>query len=729
MIQFRTQSLAIAALAFAAPAMQLIAEQKPNVIFIFTDDHALRAISAYGNALNQTPNIDRIANEGAIFTRSYCTNSICGPSRASIFTGMHSHRNGFTTNNYKGGGFDGAQTTFPKLMRDAGYQTAIIGKWHLESRPTGFDHFEILPDQGNYYNPDFIQMDGSRKPYTGYCTDIVTDLAFEWMEKKRDPDQPFLLMVQHKAPHRTFAPALRHLNMWENEDLPEPPNLFDDYANRSKTLKDNEMEIARHLRWDYDLKVRDFNPDNTPNSRCVEYPRMNDEQKAAWDAHFHSHNARMIADFEAGKFSDPKELTRWKYQRYIKNYLRTIAAVDENVGRILNYLDEHHLAENTIVIYSSDQGFYLGEHGWYDKRWMYEESFAMPFLIRWPGVVAPQTRINQLIQNIDYAPTFLEIAGAQIPQRMQGRSLMPLLTDTATDWRDDLYYAYYERGEHNVPPHFGVVKDQYKLIHFPNTGEWNLMDLAADPMEMQSFHHDPKYAEILKMMTDRYHQARTRYRASVSTIPMPREDGWWKERHQQKKKEVANRAGDTRIVFLGDSITQGWENAGKAFWEQQIEPHQALNLGYSGDRTEHVLWRIKQNEWPAELQPETAVVMIGTNNTGHDPDRSPQETADAITMICEDIHDRSPKTRIVLLAIFPRGESSNHPMRLHNDKINTLLAKLDERAYIEFHDLSDVFLEADGSLPKSVMPDALHPNSEGYRRWAEALAPLIHPSR
>jgi N-acetylglucosamine-6-sulfatase len=569
-------------------------------------------------------------------------------------------------------------------------------------------------------------VDGSNKRYTGYCTDIVTDLAFEWMENHRDPDKPFFLMVQHKAPHRAFTPALRHLEMWKDEDLPEPPTLFDDYSNRSKTLKDNEMEIARHMRWGLDLQVPDFNPDNTPNSPRNEYARMNDEQKAAWDAHFGPLNARMIADYEAGKFADPKDLTRWKYQRYVKNFLRTIAAVDENVGRVLDYLEEHKLADNTIVIYSSDQGCYLGEHGWYDKRWMFEESFAMPFLIRWPGVVTPGTRVDKLIQNIDYAPTFLEIAGAQAPERMQGRSLMPLLTGAGTDWREDLYYSYYEVGEHRVAQHFGVATERYKLIHFPATDEWNLMDLVADPLEMRSFHDDPEYAGIMEMMTGRFHDARARYRASESTVPVPRQDGWWRERHQEKKNEVANRAADIDVVFVGDSITQGWKAAGKALWDKHIAPLKVLNLGYSGDRTQQVLWRIKQNEWPADLQPATAVVMIGTNNTGHDPSRPPEETADAIAMICEDIHDRSPNTRIILHAIFPRGETADDPMRLHNDRINTILAGLNERDYIDFHDISAAFLAPDGSLPKEVMPDALHPNEEGYRRWTEALMPLIN---
>lgn len=697
--------------------------ERPNIVFIFSDDHALKAISAYGNALNQTPQIDRIAKEGAIFTRSYCTNSICGPSRASILSGMHSHRNGFLSN--RSPGFDGSQTTFPKLLQQAGYQTALVGKWHLKSKPTGFNHYEILPGQGNYYNPDFIQMDGKRKRYIGYCTDIVTDRAFDWLRTQKDDSKPFMLMIQHKAPHRTFAPALRHLDQWKNETLPEPSTLFDDYANRSATLKDNEMEIGRHMRWDYDLKVKNFNPDGTPNSQCVEYPRMTDEQKAAWDAHFEPLNEQLKADYEAGKYSDPKDLLRWKYQRYVKNFLRTITAVDENVGRVLEYLEENNLADNTIVIYSSDQGFYLGEHGWYDKRWMFEESFAMPFLIRWPGTIKPGSRIDELIQNIDYAPTFLDIAGAPIPERMQGRSLLPLLKNQETTWRDDLFYAYYEIGEHAVPPHTGIATDQHKLIHFTKADEWNLFDLKADPNELKSFHNDPAYAEVFSAMRKRYQQAQQRFNISPSTIPAARGDNWWQTRHKEKLQEVKKAGNQAKLVFVGDSITQSWETSGKSIWNEHFAPLNAINLGYSGDRTEHVLWRIKNGEWPESLQPETAVVMIGTNNTGQTQERTAEETAEAIKLICQDINDRAPNTRIVLLSIFPRGQQPSHPMRQKNLKINQLIGDLDKHPKIEVHDFTEHFLDKEGNLPAEIMPDALHPNQSGYEIWAQALNEIL----
>ena len=687
--------------AIAAPICSFAGTRPPNIVFIFSDDHALKAISAYGNALTETPRIDSIAKEGMMFTRSYCTNSICGPSRASILTGMHSHRNGFMRNS--GEPFDTAQTTFPKLLQQAGYQTALFGKWHLDSTPTGFDEFEILPDQGNYYNPDFILMDGSRVRRQGYVTDLVTDRAFEWLDKRRAADKPFLLMIQHKAPHRTFAPALRHLDLFKDKEVPEPPTLFDDYANRSRSLKENEMEIGRHFKWAYDLKVRDFNPDKSPNNPCPEYQRMNPEQRAAWDAHFEPLNDRLKADYAAGKL-DAKALIRWKYQRYVTNYLSTIRSVDENVGRVLDYLDSHGLRENTIVVYSSDQGFYLGEHGWFDKRWMFEESFAMPFIIRWPGVVKPGERSDRLIQNIDYAPTFLEAAGVPIPARMQGRSLIPLLKGNATDWREALFYAYYEKGEHHVPPHTGVMNDRYKLIRFPETNEWNLMDRQKDPLELHGYQDDPAYAGVLDNMKKLYEEKRSEYLVSPSTIPQPRGKPWM-DKHQEKSRQAREGAAGNRLVFIGDDLAQGWDLAGKDAWDKLIAPFGALNLGFAGDLTENVLWRIKNGEWPAALQPKVAVVMIGNGGAGER--RPAMETATGIKLIVEDIHDRAPDTHIVLLAVGPHDAVA--------EQINRLAA--DPRDKIHWVDLSNVMASPAGS-PK--LDDAF------YQRLAEALLPKLH---
>ncbi|MBK1827189.1 sulfatase family protein [Haloferula rosea] len=494
-----------------------LSADRPNILFLFSDDHALKSISAYGGPLAKiapTPHIDRLAKEGAIFENSFCANSICGPSRACIQTGKHSHKNGFLRNGLKGG-FDSSQWTISKALQKSGYATAVVGKWHLQSDPVGFDYWEILPGQGAYYNPDFIQMDGTTKRFPGYATDVTTDKAIAWLDK-RDKDKPFFLMCQHKAPHRTFAPALRHLDAFSGVKIPEPDSLFDDYENRSKTLPQNQMEIDRHMDWAYDLKVRrdermgvELKPDRygTP-----EYRRMTPAQKKEWDAHFGPLNRSFIEEFKAGKMGD-RDVVRWKYQRYMKNYLATVKAVDESVGRMLEYLEENDLVDNTIVIYSSDQGFYLGEHGWYDKRWMFEESFKMPFLIRWPGKVAPGSRPKELIQNIDYAPTFMEMAGLEAPAEVQGESIVPVLEGRASKWRESVYYAYYEKGEHNVPQHFGVRTMTHKLFYLPGTDEWQMFDLEKDPGEMTSVHDHPEYAEIRRSLTAEYERLRARYDA------------------------------------------------------------------------------------------------------------------------------------------------------------------------------------------------------------------------
>jgi N-acetylglucosamine-6-sulfatase len=482
--------LCCVSMAAAAP------EDRPNILFVFTDDHACQSIGAYGSKINKTLNIDRIAREGAVFLNSFCANSICGPSRACVLTGKHSHKNGFYSNGR--GPFDGSQFTHPQALRKVGYQTALIGKWHLNSNPTGFDHWDILPGQGSYYNPVMINKDGRRR-IEGYCTTITTDLAIDWL-KQRDGEKPFLLMCQHKAPHRTWAPELKHLNNYADEDIPEPATLFDNWENRSPTLAGNAMSIDRHFYYHYDLKVHmpvPFASKRETRLKDGEYARMTPEQKKIWDAAYMPRNQAFLENPPTGK-----DLVRWKYQRYIKNYLRCIDSVDENVGRVLDYLDEAGLTDNTIVIYSSDQGFYLGEHGWYDKRWMFEESLKMPFVIRWPGHIKPGTRSDKLIQNIDYAPTFLDVAGVDIPDDVQGRSLVPLFADPASDdWRSSIYYHYYEHGgEHQVPRHEGVRTDRYKLINFYSNDGFNLFDLERDPTEMQDVSGDPAYASTMKTL-------------------------------------------------------------------------------------------------------------------------------------------------------------------------------------------------------------------------------------
>lgn len=496
-------------------------DSRPNILFIFSDDHAINSISAYRGPLAKvapTPGIDRLAKEGAVFTNSFCGNSICGPSRATILTGKHSHKNGFMRNTSRG--FDQSQWTVSKTLQKAGYNTAVIGKWHLKSTPLGFDYFEVFPGQGSYYNPVFIQQDGSKKRFEGYATDLTTEKAVNWLNS-RDKSKPFFLMCQHKAPHRTFSPALRHLDDFNDVEIPEPPTLFDDYADRSATLAKNEMEIDRWFDWAYDAKVRkdergEVTLPKPDRYGTPEYNRMTDAQKKVWDAHFGPQNKEFLHRFAAGGMSH-KDVVRWKYQRYMKNYLGTVKAVDESVSTLLNYLDKHDLAQNTIVIYSSDQGFFLGEHGWYDKRWMFEESFRMPFLIRWPGVVKRGSRPEELIQNIDYAPTFLEAAGLDIPDEIQGRSLVPVMNGTARKWRQSLFYTYYELGEHAVPQHFGVRTDRHKLMWFPKTREWNLFDLKTDPLEMKSVHNAPGYQDVMQSMIAEYDRLRDQYDAPEIT--------------------------------------------------------------------------------------------------------------------------------------------------------------------------------------------------------------------
>lgn len=493
------------------------ADERPNILFIFSDDHAVSAISSYEGLHAKsapTPSIDRIANEGALFQNSFCANSICGPSRACILTGKHSHVNGFMRNSRKP--FNQQQWTLPKALQKAGYQNAVVGKWHLKSKPLGFDYWEVLPGQGNYYNPVYLQMDGGKKQFSGYVTDLTTSKSIDWL-KKRDQNKPFFLMCQYKAPHRTFSPATRYLGALDDKTIEEPKSLFDDYANRSETLKANEMEIDRHMTWAYDLKVRDdellgIEVPDFRNYGTPEYNRMDSEQKEAWNQHFGPRNREFVENYKAGKY-DKRSLVQWKFQRYVRNYLETVKAVDENVGRLLKYLDENNLTENTIVIYGSDQGFYLGEHGWFDKRWIFEESLKMPFVIRWPGKIKPGSRPKAMIQNIDYAPTFLEMAGLDIPEEIQGKSMMPILKDSSKKIRDSLYYAYYELGEHAVPQHFGVRTESKKLFYLPKTKEWQMFDLAKDPQEMKNVYEEPEYADVRKELTAEYERLRKEFRA------------------------------------------------------------------------------------------------------------------------------------------------------------------------------------------------------------------------
>jgi arylsulfatase A-like enzyme len=450
------------------------AEGRPNILFILSDDHATAAVGCYGSRINQTPNLDRLAREGMLFRHCLCTNALCGPSRAVVLTGKYSHKNGFLKN---GDRFDGSQTTMPKLLKAAGYQTAVIGKWHLESDPTGFDHYQVLIGQGPYYNPVMIE-NGARVRREGYTTDVITDLALDFL-KKRDAGKPFLLMYQHKAPHREWQPAPRHMDLFEEQQIAEPENLFDDYRGRTGAAQQQEMTIARHLT-DLDLKLA------PPNNLLP-------DQLAAWKRAFEPH-----AQFLARARLTQEGMTRWKYQRYIKDYLRCVTAIDESVGRVLDYLDEADLARNTVVIYTSDQGFFLGEHGWYDKRFMYEEALHMPLLVRWPGKVRAASVSSDLVSNVDFAQTLLEIAQVAPPEGVQGQSLVPLLLgQRPKNWRSSFYYHYYEYpAVHMVRRHYGVRTARHKLIHFYGLNEWELYDLQKDPREMHSVYDDPAYEPV-----------------------------------------------------------------------------------------------------------------------------------------------------------------------------------------------------------------------------------------
>jgi len=453
---------------------------RPNILYIMADDHAAHAISAYGSRINQTPNIDRLAKEGIRFDHVYATNSICTPSRATILTGKYSHVNGVPVFNR----FDGSQPTAAKYLQAAGYYTGMIGKWHLGSDPTGFDYWIILPGQGVYHDPTFIEPSG-RRVIRGYVTDIITDLSIEFL-RNRPKDKPFFLMCHHKAPHRPWDPDDRHAGLYEDRDIPEPATLRDDYAGRADAAREATMTIARDLTY-RDLKIKPPTP--------LEGPEL-----AKWNR-----TKPDVITIEAGgqkKTLTGDELLKWKYQRYIKDYLRCIASVDDNVGRMLDFIDREGLSRNTVVIYTSDQGFFLGDHGWYDKRFMYEESIKMPFLVRWPGAARPGTSQAAMALNVDFASTFLDLAELKAPADMQGRSLAPLIRgQRPKGWRTSWYYRYYhDPGDHNTRAHYGIRTETHKLIYFWKKDQWELYDLVKDPEELHNRYNDPRYAATVKRL-------------------------------------------------------------------------------------------------------------------------------------------------------------------------------------------------------------------------------------
>jgi arylsulfatase A-like enzyme len=473
------------------------AQERPNIVFLFSDDHAAHAISAYraqlpyGARLPDTPNLDRLARDGMLFRNAFVTNSICGPARATVLTGQYGHLNGVMTNREA---LHPTSVTFPRLIQAAGYQTALFGKWHLRSQPQGFDRYEVLPGQGPYYNPALVSERGDTARYTGYTLDVVTGRALRWVRAGRDPSRPFMLMLNFNAPHRWWDPGPDQLGLYRDTVFAEPPTFWDDGSGRASPSRDPEMKVALDL-FDRDLKL--VTPDG-----------LAPEQRAAWDAAYGPENAAYRAAAPAGD-----DLTRWRYQRYIADYLRVVAALDREVGRVLDYLDEAGLSGSTLVVYASDQGFFLGDHGWFDKRWMYEESLRMPLLVRWPGTV-PAGSVNQdLVMNLDLAETFLQVAGVPVPGEMQGRSLLPLLRgDTPADWRDAIYYQYFEYpGWHSVRRQYGVRTQRHKLIHYYETGEWELFDLARDPDELRSVYGSPAYAAVTAQLERRLAELRRQY--------------------------------------------------------------------------------------------------------------------------------------------------------------------------------------------------------------------------
>ncbi|WP_029275122.1 sulfatase family protein [Pedobacter borealis] len=463
------------------------AQQKPNIVIIISDDHAFQAISSYGSKLTQTPNIDRIARSGVTFNKAYVTNSICGPSRAVILTGLYSHKNGFKDNETSH--FDHGQDNFAKHLQSGGYQTAWIGKLHLGDKPQGFDYYSILPDQGQYYNPDFIGMDGKTVHKEGYVTNLIEDASEQWLDN-RDQSKPFCLVIGHKATHRTWLPDTADMGKFDKVKFPLPKNFYDNYVNR-EAAKVQDMTIDKTMLMGYDLKMLSYSKNGEGSVN-----RMNLAQRARFDAYYKP----IEADLKSRNLTG-KALVEWKYERYMRDYLSTAASLDRNIGRTLDYLEKHNLTKNTIVIYLSDQGFYLGEHGWFDKRFMYEESFRTPMIMRYPGVIKPGSENGTFVMNLDIAPTLLDAAKLKIPQAMQGKSMLPLFQSKKVAFRDAMFYHYYENGEHSVSPHFGVRTERYKLIRFyKRVNTWELYDLKKDPSEENNLYGKKGYAGIVAQL-------------------------------------------------------------------------------------------------------------------------------------------------------------------------------------------------------------------------------------
>lgn len=493
-------------------------QERPNIILMYSDDHTAQSIGAYREVLDYglklnhtpTPNIDRLAESGMRFDNAFVTNSICKPSRAVLLTGLHSHKNGVLTN---GESLDVDLQTFPKLLLKAGYQTAIVGKWHLGTEPKGFDYYEVLHGQGPYYNPTMRTSTGDVER-EGHTTEIITESALRWLKQRRSNEEPFMLVYNQKAPHRNWLPGPRHLSDYRNRKIPEPSTLFYDYSGLTSAAHNQDMEIATTMRWGWDLKVP-RNPATGESAagweQVIKRNRLTDRQLKRINKAYGQANQALYEKYDQ---MSEKERLQWRYQRYIKDYLRVVRGVDDGVGRLISYLRRENLYDDTIVIYAGDQGFFLGENGWFDKRWIYEESMRMPLIVHWPEAIKPGSVNKQLVQNLDLAPTILDAAGVPVPEQMQGRSLVPLLKGNhPADWREAVYYHYYEGppAVHKVARHHGVRTDRYTLVHFYNTGDWELFDLRKDPEQLHSVYGDPDYAEVQKRLKEELKELEQKY--------------------------------------------------------------------------------------------------------------------------------------------------------------------------------------------------------------------------
>jgi arylsulfatase A-like enzyme len=520
MFTLSTKSFLLVGLAIVAlPAnAATAAEKRPNILFIMSDDHAVRAVSAYGGSLVETPNIDRIAANGVRFDRAYVGNAICGPSRATALTGLHSHGNGFYSNEWSGD-FDGQQQTFPHLLQDAGYQTAVIGKWHLYSDPVGFDHWEVIHngfEHGTYYNPAFRSPAGVEET-TGYVADLITDKAISWLDSASQSEQPFMLMYYHKTPHRDWMPAPQELENWDEDmRMEEPATLLRDLDGQTRGRREARMSISEYM--------------TNKDVKLTRAKYLTPEQALLWDEAFAEGNR----EFESAQLSAEDEI-RWKYQRYIKTYAASIQGMDRQIGRVLDYLENNGLMDNTLIVYTSDQGFFLGENGWFDKRWMDEVSSQVPLLMQWPGKIQPGTVTSGLVQNIDYAPTLLDAAGVEQKQPMHGVSLLPLIADDPVEWDRDLYYHFYENpGFHGVTRHYGVRTERYKLVHYYQNDEWELFDLVEDPGDQVNLYGQAGYEGLEGDLKLRLEALRKRYQVPEAEPQAPWYHGpavrvleWW----------------------------------------------------------------------------------------------------------------------------------------------------------------------------------------------------------